>query len=92
MLNNKYIEQYRNMHLCQHTYDTEKALWARRLGSTSLIDQHNAKLKLEALEIAWRDQCKREGNLKQLINRQAIDTPTESMIEAEKPKKRGKRK
>lgn len=94
-MNNPYIEYYKHMHLVQHTYDTEKALWSRRLGSTSLIDQREARLKLEALEIRWHELCQQEGNCKKLtLNKDAIDTPTENLIKAfdEKPKRKRKKK
>lgn len=90
IIKNRYENHYASMHLCEHTYETEKALQSRRLASRSLLEQHDAELRLNALERAWQKQT---GKLKdRCLNRDAIDTPTESMIEAEKPKKKRKSK
>lgn len=53
-MKNQYELLYQQMHLCQHTYDTEKALVSRQLGSKDLRIVHNAQLRLDALEREWQ--------------------------------------
>lgn len=70
ILKNPYIKHYMDIHWNPLTYNTEYALWSRRLGSKRIRDVQEARLKLEALEYAYNYQT---GKLKNLvINKDAI--------------------